>query len=67
MQNRGDAFTYRKYSPNVNPKNRSERLADQQYSEFYFVNRTELDPKPTIPNNPKGLSPWIFYAHVPAG
>ncbi len=46
MNNRGDTFYYRKYSPNVNPKSRTERLADQEYWELYFVNRTELDPKP---------------------
>jgi hypothetical protein len=67
MQNRGDAFTYRKYSPNVNPKNMSERLADQQYSEFYYVNRTELDPKPVIPNNKKGFRRGMFlHMYLPA-
>ena len=67
MQNRGDAFTYRKYSPNVNPKNRTERLADQQYNEYYFVNRTEIDPKPAIPNNPKGYRRGMFlHMYLPA-
>ena len=64
-QNRGDAFTYRKNSPNVNPKNKTERLADQQYSEYYFVNRTELNPKPALPNNPKGYRRGMFL-HLPA-
>jgi len=67
MQNRGDAYTYRKYSPNINPKNRSERLADQQYSEFYYVNRTELDPKPAIPKNKKGYRRGMFlHMYLPA-
>ncbi len=67
MQNRGDAFTYRKYSPNVNPKSMSERLADQQYSEFYFVNRTELDPKPALPKNKKGYRRGMFlHMYLPA-
>lgn len=67
MQNRGDAFTYRKFSPNVNPKNKTERLADQQYNEYYFVNRTELDPKPALPNNPKGYRRGMFlHMYLPA-
>jgi len=67
MQNRGDAYSYRKYSPNVNPKNMSERLADQQYHEFYFVNRTDLDPKPIIPKNKKGYRRGMFmHMYLPA-
>jgi hypothetical protein len=60
MQNRGETFQYRKYTPNIDPKNRSERLADQEYWEFYFVNRTELDPKPAIAKNPKGYRRGMF-------
>ena len=67
MQNRGDAYHYRRYSPNINPKNRSERLADQEYSEFYFVNRTELDPRPAVANNPKGYRRGMFlHMYLPA-
>ncbi len=67
MQNRGDAYSYRKYSPNVNPKNMSERLADQQYHELYFVNRTELDPKPVLPKNKKGYRRGMFlHMYMPA-
>ena len=60
MQNRGDTYHYRRYSPNINPKNKSERVSDQEYWEFYFVNRTELDPKPAIGNNPKGYRRGMF-------
>jgi len=67
MQNRGDTFHYRKYSPNVNPKSRSERLADQDYWEYYFINRTELDPKPAIPKNPRGYRRGYFlHMYLPA-
>jgi hypothetical protein len=67
MQNKGDAFTYRKYSPNINPKNQSERLADQQYSEFYYINRTEMDPTPAIVKNPKGFRRGMFlHMYLPA-
>jgi hypothetical protein len=60
MQNRGDTFQYRKFSPNVNPKNRSERMADQDYWEYYFINRTELDPKPAVDNNPRAYRRGMF-------
>ena len=51
LNNHGDTYNYRKYSPNINPKTRTERMADQEYWEFYFINRTELDPKPALPEN----------------
>jgi len=60
MQNRGDSFSYRKYAPNVNPRSRSERVGDQQVSELYFINRTEMDPKPVIPKNKKGYRRGMF-------
>jgi hypothetical protein len=67
MQNRGDAYHYRRYSPNINPKSRSERLADQEYWEFYFVNRTELDPRPAVDKNPKGYRRGMFlHMYLPA-
>lgn len=67
MQNRGDAYKYRRYSPNINPKDRSERLADQEYTEFYFINRTELDPKPAIEKNPRGYRRGMFlHMYLPA-
>ncbi len=49
LNNHGDTYNYRKYTPNINPKTRTERMADQEYWEFYFINRTELDPKPALP------------------
>ena len=67
MQNRGDAYTYRKLSPNINPKNQSERLADQQYTEYYYINRTDMDPKPAIAKNPKGYRRGMFlHMYLPA-
>jgi hypothetical protein len=29
LNNHGDTYNYRKYSPNINPKTRTERMADQ--------------------------------------
>ena len=60
MQNRGDSYHYRRHSPNINPKNNTERLSDQEYWEFYFINRTELDPRPAIAKNPRGYRRGMF-------
>jgi hypothetical protein len=60
MQNRGDTYHYRRHSPNINPKNKSERVSDQEYWEFYFINRTELDPRPAIAKNPRGYRRGMF-------
>ncbi len=62
MNNHGDTAKYRRFSPNINPKSRTERLSDQEYWEFYFINRTELDPKPALPDkqNKKGYRRGMF-------
>jgi len=58
--NHGDSAHYKRNSPNINPKTRSERFGDQEQWELYFVHRTELDPKPQIPKNPKGYHRGTF-------
>jgi len=62
LNNHGDTYNYRKYTPNINPKTRTERMADQEYWEFYFINRTELDPKPALPakQNKKAFRRGMF-------
>jgi hypothetical protein len=54
-QNRGDTYDYRWFSPSVDPRARSDRIADQEFKEMYFIHRTEVDPKPAYTNNPKGI------------
>jgi hypothetical protein len=67
MQNKGDAYTNRKYSPNINPKNRSERLADQEVTEYYYINRTEIEPTPALAKNPRGIRRGFFlHMYLPA-
>jgi len=58
----GDTNKYRRFSPNINPVSREDRLADQEQKEFYFIHRTELDPKPALPpeKNKKGIHRGIF-------
>jgi hypothetical protein len=53
-QSRGDTQTYRFYGPVIDPKSRTDRWADQEFTMMYFIHRVELDPKPAILKNPKG-------------
>jgi hypothetical protein len=60
FNNHGDSAHYRRFSPNINPKNKSERVSDQEYWEYYFVHRTEVEPRPAVPDNPKGYHRGTF-------
>ncbi len=60
FSNHGDSNHYMRSAPNVNPKNRTDRLAEQEQYEFWFIHRTELDPKPALPDNPKGIHRGTF-------
>ncbi len=60
FNNHGDSCKYRRYSPVINPTARNDRLADQEYIEFFFIHRTEKDPVPAVPNNPKGMHRAYF-------
>jgi len=67
FNNHGDTCKYRRYSPNINPKNRTDRLSDQEYTEFYWVQRTEIEPKPALPDNDKGYRRGFFtHMYLPA-
>ncbi|GAG47886.1 unnamed protein product, partial [marine sediment metagenome] len=54
-QNRGDTYHMRWRSPSTDPRARSDRLADQEFKEMFFIHRTEVDPKPSFDKNPKGI------------
>jgi hypothetical protein len=56
----GDTSHYRRFAPNINPKSRTERISEQENSEFYFIHRTELDPRPALPDNPRGIHRGYF-------
>ncbi len=62
LNNKGDTYQYRRYSPNINPKSRTERVSDQEQWLLYFINRTEIDPKPAFPEkkNKKGYRRGMF-------
>ncbi len=60
FNNHGDSAHYKRMSPNINPKTRSERYGDQEQWELFFIHRTELQPVPRLPDNPKGYHRGIF-------
>jgi len=60
FNNHGDSSKYRRFSPNINPKSRTERLADQEYTECFFIHRTEKEPLPVVTSNVKGYHRAYF-------
>jgi len=46
FQNRGDTYDMNWLAPVVDPRARTDREADQDYTEMFFVHRTELSPLP---------------------
>ncbi len=56
FQNRGDTYAMNWYAPVIDPRAHTDRLADQDWKEMYFIHRTELDPLPAYDkkHNPKG-------------
>ena len=60
FNNHGDAAKYRKYSPNISPASKTERLSDQEYLECFFIHRTEKDPLPVVADNPRGMHRAYF-------
>ncbi len=60
FNNHGDSAHYKRNSPNINPKTQSERYGDQEQWELFFIHRTELDPKPQLPKNPRGYHRGVF-------
>ncbi|MFC1591312.1 DUF1329 domain-containing protein [Thermodesulfobacteriota bacterium] len=67
FNNHGDSAYYKRYAPNVNPKSRTERLSVQENWELFFIHRTEIDPRPALTDNPKGIHRGNFlHMHKPA-
>jgi hypothetical protein len=60
FNNHGDSNKYRRFSPNINPKSKTERLADQEYWEMFFIHRTEKEPLPVMTPNEKGYHRAYF-------
>jgi len=53
---RGDTYHSRWAPlPNTNPRTRTDRIADEEFWEMFFIHRCDLDPKPNYTDNPKGI------------
>ncbi len=57
---RGDTYKMMWHAPNINPRTKTDRLAKQEFTEMFFIHRTEVDPRPAIPKNPKGYHKGQF-------
>lgn len=53
---RGDTYESRWASPVINPRTKSDRPADQLFTEMFFIHRVDVDPRPAYSeqDNPKG-------------
>ncbi len=60
FNNHGDTEHFFRDGPNINPKQRTERKSTQEQWFALYVGRTELDPKPAIKNNKKGIRRGTF-------
>lgn len=57
----GDACAYLRSGYNITPGSRAERVGDQDAWELFWVHRVDQDPRPALPENPKGISRSTFY------
>ncbi len=53
---RGDTYHSRWHNPVITPRTRADRLADQEFTEMFFIHRVDVEPKPALAaiDNPKG-------------
>jgi hypothetical protein len=56
----GDASYLFRIGPVVETKSRRERVTNQPMWNMNWVHRTDVDPKPTLSNNPKGIEKGLF-------
>ena len=57
---RGDANQKYRIGPVVETRARRERVSEQNMIEMFWVHRTDVEPKPTLPNNSKGVLKTMF-------
>ena len=57
---RGDANYHYRIGPVVEKKSRRERCSEQDMYEMFWVHRVDVDPKPAIPDNAKGVLKSTF-------
>jgi hypothetical protein len=66
-QTRGDTNDTRWRGAVIDPKSRTDRIADQEFTEMFFTHRVDVAPKPVIPKNTKGYAKGEFvHIYLPA-
>ena len=60
-QTRGDTYMLNYSAPSIDPKAKIDRYADQDFTEMHFIHRVDVEPKPAIPDNPKGYHKAQFF------
>ena len=60
FNNHGDTEHFFRDGPNINPKQRTERRSTQEQWFALWVGRTEIEPKPAMLNNKKGVRRGTF-------
>lgn len=66
---RGDTYHSRWLSPVINPRTKSDRPADQEFTEMFFIHRVDVEPKPAYADtdNPKGyFRTELLHFYLPA-
>jgi hypothetical protein len=66
---RGDTYHSRWASPVINPRTKSDRPADQEFTEMFFIHRVDVEPKPAYAaaDNPKGyFRTELLHFYLPA-
>lgn len=64
---RGDTYHSRWWCPNINPRTKTDRIADEEFWEMFFIHRCDLEPKPNYTDNPKGIHRGqLMHMYLPA-
>ncbi|MCP4717511.1 MAG: DUF1329 domain-containing protein, partial [Deltaproteobacteria bacterium] len=56
----GDSHHNRQKSSTINPRKRTDRNSDAEYRNLFYVHRCDVDPRPALPDNPKGYRKGEF-------
>lgn len=54
-QTRGDTYRSLWKAPNINPRTKTDRFAEQTFDEMFYIHRVDVDPRPAIAKNPDGF------------
>ncbi len=57
----GDGCFYNRTGYNIIPAKKTERIGEQDAWELFWIHRVDVDPRPVIRNNPKGVAKSTFY------